>query len=232
MKVIFKFSRSWAQRHRLLLTLSFAALVHVLALSIVPGPQASAAVKPVSMAIIVEQPKPVVETPVAKPTRHLSRPQAAAAPAEEPAAVAEPVATVATVVEGTGAAVATEGAVVSAGIAAPAIEAPKPAAPSFGRGDGVDFAGYRGLIGGRIASAQRYPLQARKMHIEGTTTVTFRVARDGHLVSLPVVVSPSHPVLDSEAVRMIQSAAPFPALPQGSADVVEFSLPIRFSLTT
>ncbi len=237
MKMIFKFTSAWTQRHRLLVTLGIAAVFHILALSFSPRPDAAAAVQPIQLSL--RRPE-VAPEPPPPPQKRL--PLALAPQAPEPTKAPAPTAEFTTPIEpavelASAHAVSHEGSVaVSAGEgpssgAAPVPVPVAPPAPVVGRGEGASFAFYRSLLSGRLGEVRRYPLQARRMHIEGVTTIVFRITRDGRLAAPPVIVGSSHPLLDQEALRMVQAAAPFPALPQGY-DVVEFTLPIRFSLTS
>jgi TonB family protein len=207
-------------RYRLAVTLALAAGLHALALGFLPdGMQAADASKPVTLSLLAPPPVP---DPAPKVVRH-NVPAAAKA------------ATATTVLAAETSVAVEEGETVSAGVAAGSgavlglVSAP--ASPSVVSGDADAFTSYRQQLAARVAAMQRYPVQARRMHTEGVTTARFRLARDGHLLGAPTVATSSHALLDAEALRMIAAAAPFPSLPQGLADEVEFTLPIRFSLT-
>ena len=85
---------------------------------------------------------------------------------------------------------------------------------------------------GTVQSEKNYPRMAQRRGWEGTATVRIRVSRDGSLVDVPSVVeSSAYDLLDDEALRMIESAAPFDAFPDHSKeDEQEFVIPIRFEL--
>jgi TonB family protein len=51
-------------------------------------------------------------------------------------------------------------------------------------------------------------------------------------VGEPRIISSSHPILDAEALRIISQAAPFPALPRGTDESVEFTIPVSFAIAT
>ena len=99
-------------------------------------------------------------------------------------------------------------------------------------GDGVDLEAYGTGLSRAVTSQRRYPPQARRLRLEGTVLVEVDVARDGSLAGEPVVSrSSGHALLDEEALRMVRSAAPFPALPgahPGSS--AHFVLPVRFGI--
>jgi periplasmic protein TonB len=97
--------------------------------------------------------------------------------------------------------------------------------------NGEWLAGYQSTVFRRVVASRRYPAQARRLGLVGTTTVRFCVRRDGHLACPPTVQSPSHPMLDAAALRIVQAAAPFPPLPSvASREVVHFNVDIRFAL--
>ncbi len=76
----------------------------------------------------------------------------------------------------------------------------------FGRG-GIDW---RQLLRQRIERAKRYPALARRLGMEGTVHVEFRIARDGSVEGVKVAKSSGYPVLDEASVQAIKRAAPLP----------------------
>jgi protein TonB len=70
--------------------------------------------------------------------------------------------------------------------------------------------------------------------MEGTARIQVSVNRDGALAGAPRLVrSSGHEVLDAEALRMVEAAAPFAPLPEGHARAsAEFVIPVDFSLRT
>jgi len=79
---------------------------------------------------------------------------------------------------------------------------------------------------------KRYPIAARRLALEGDVVVTLEIDRAGRLVGRPrLAKSCGHEVLDQEALRMVEAAAPFGALPESfEKDVATISLPVRFRL--
>jgi TonB family protein len=96
----------------------------------------------------------------------------------------------------------------------------------------VDLQGYGRGVFAAVAAKQRYPRMALRRGLEGTATVRIRVNRDGSLASAPQIVSSTnHEILDQEALRMVQAAAPFLTLPAGfQSEVAEFLIPIQFRI--
>ena len=75
-----------------------------------------------------------------------------------------------------------------------------------------------------------YPEEAQQERIEGKVFVTFTVEKDGAISHVTVVRS-AHPILDAEAVRVIQSMPKWkPAMMNGEAVRFSKTLPITFKL--
>jgi TonB family protein len=68
--------------------------------------------------------------------------------------------------------------------------------------------------------------------MEGTALVWVRVNRDGSLAAPPRLEGSSRfRVLDAEALRMVEAAAPFsPLPPEPPWESAEFVIPVSFSL--
>jgi len=75
-----------------------------------------------------------------------------------------------------------------------------------------------------------YPEQARNNNIQGTTVLQFVVNKDGRVDRVSVVAS-SHPFLDKEAVRIVQSMPKWiPGKMNGNNVPCYFTIPITFTL--
>ena len=85
-----------------------------------------------------------------------------------------------------------------------------------------------------MESHKRYPIAARKLGIEGDVVVKIKIDRVGKLIGTPSVAKSCGPeVLDQEALRMVQKAAPFNPLPSEFVkDTATIKLPVRFRLKT
>lgn len=103
---------------------------------------------------------------------------------------------------------------------------------SLGGGEEGVLEAYVGELSRRVAREQRYPAQARRLGLEGTVRVRLRLRRNGTLAGPPEVEGPAGAsLLDAEALRMVEAAAPFAPLPEvlpGSER--EFVIPVRFAL--
>ncbi|WP_315448288.1 energy transducer TonB [Segatella salivae] len=90
--------------------------------------------------------------------------------------------------------------------------------------------------GGQIAMLQyimkniKYPEQAMKEGIQGRVTVRFIVEKDGSISNVRPVLS-VHPLLDKEAVRVVESMPKWsPGKQNGKPVRVRFNVPVMFKL--
>ena len=83
-----------------------------------------------------------------------------------------------------------------------------------------------------LSKHHRYPVPARRLKLEGKCAVKIRIDRRGNLVGRPSIhISTGYPVLDKEALAMVERAAPFDALPSSfEKDVATVVIPVRFAL--
>jgi len=80
----------------------------------------------------------------------------------------------------------------------------------------------------QLNAQRRYPLQAADQG--GTAKVVFHIDRDGHLISVALTKTTGDPVLDEEALAMVQRAQPFaPPPPEVPEDDVTLLLPVVFA---
>ena len=81
-----------------------------------------------------------------------------------------------------------------------------------------------------LSQSIRYPVEAQKQKIEGRCIVKFIVEKDGTLSSFDVARS-SHPLLDAEALRVVQAMPTWkPGKQKGKPVRVSFNLPVSFRL--
>jgi TonB family protein len=62
----------------------------------------------------------------------------------------------------------------------------------------------------KIEAAKRYPKAARKMGIEGITTVRFKLRPGGQVEAVEVVESSGSEILDKASLETVRDAAPLP----------------------
>jgi protein TonB len=95
---------------------------------------------------------------------------------------------------------------------APPVAAAPPAAPPMaGPGEGRDS--FLGLLLAQLDRFKRYPRAARQARIEGVVMLHFVMDASGKVLSAEIARSSGRPVLDDEALALIQRAQPLPALP-------------------
>ena len=78
---------------------------------------------------------------------------------------------------------------------------------------------------------KRYPPAAQARREQGVVQVFFALDRQGHVVESRVVRSSGAPILDEEALALVQRAQPFPPPPaELTGPQVALTVPIRFNL--
>ena len=99
-------------------------------------------------------------------------------------------------------------------------------------GGDPELLAYREQLAHRVMRRRRYPAQAVRLGMEGTVLVWVRIHRDGSLAVPPRLEGSSRfRVLDAEALRMVEAAAPFSPLPsEPPRESAEFVIPVSFSL--
>jgi len=82
----------------------------------------------------------------------------------------------------------------------------------------------------QLNRVKQYPRAARQARIEGVVMLHFVMDGQGKLVSFDIAKSSGRPVLDSEALALIQRAQ-LPPLPPGfPTEILDAVVPIQFSL--
>jgi TonB family protein len=72
---------------------------------------------------------------------------------------------------------------------------------------------YAKLIKERIGFHWKYPSDAVERLLEGKLMVVFSLARRGEVIQIELIRNSGHETLDTEAIRAIRAAAPFPPFP-------------------
>jgi protein TonB len=113
-------------------------------------------------------------------------------------------------------------------VATPA-PAPVAAQPTPFAGEGHDA--FLGRLLDQLNRFKQYPRAARQAHIQGVVMLHFIMDADGKVLSFEIAKSSGRPVLDAEALALIQRAQPLPALPAGyPTRTLDAIVPIAFSL--
>jgi protein TonB len=113
--------------------------------------------------------------------------------------------------------------------AKPAPPAPVAAVKSPVAGEGRDA--FLGRLLAQLNRYKQYPHAARAAHIEGVVMLHFVMDADGKVLSFEIAKSSGRPVLDAEALALIQRAQPLPALPPDfPTRTLDAVVPVEFSL--
>lgn len=75
------------------------------------------------------------------------------------------------------------------------------------------YVSYATLVKGRINENWQYPRQAEEYLLEGKLLLVFTLSKNGAVNRIKVLDTSGHEILDKEACRAVQAAAPFPAFP-------------------
>lgn len=102
-----------------------------------------------------------------------------------------------------------------------AIQPQEPAPPAESLEDTISlntkdrrYIHYAGVIKERLASQWEYPAEARKRLLEGRLLLVFTLERSGSMTAIRILDPSGHRILDDEARRAVQAAAPFPRFPE------------------
>ena len=105
-----------------------------------------------------------------------------------------------------------------------------PAPPQAAAGEGRDS--FLARLLAQLNRVKQYPRAARQAHIEGVVMLHFVMDGQGKLVSFEIAKSSGRPVLDNEALALIQRAQ-LPPLPVGfPTSTLDAVVPIQFSLNS
>ena len=120
-------------------------------------------------------------------------------------------------------------------VAQPPIATPAPVtapitAPRAASGEGRDS--FLARLLAQLNRVKQYPRAARQAHIEGVVMLHFVMDAQGKLVSFEIAKSSGRPVLDNEALALVQRAQ-LPPLPVGfPTSTLDAVVPIQFSLNS
>jgi protein TonB len=110
--------------------------------------------------------------------------------------------------------------------------APTQAAPASGVSSSNashDPVSWQSAVLARLEKFKRYPSEAMTDHQEGAPVVSFSMDRKGHVLSVTLVSSSGHPLLDEEAVALSKRAQPLPIPPDSiKGDPITLTVPVEF----
>ncbi len=118
-------------------------------------------------------------------------------------------------------------------VAQPPVANPAPPAPVAvpQKAEGETRDSYLGRVLAQLNRFKQYPRAARQAKIEGVVMLHFVMDADGKVVSSEIAKSSGRPVLDAEALALIQRAQPLPALPADfPTRTLDAVVPVTFSL--
>ena len=119
--------------------------------------------------------------------------------------------------------------ITAAPVAKAAPPAPVAAAPSPVAGEGRDA--FLGRLLGQLNRYKQYPRAARAARIEGVVMLHFVMDANGKVLSFEIAKSSGRPLLDAEALALIQRAQPLPALPADfPTRTLDAVVPVEFAL--
>ena len=85
-------------------------------------------------------------------------------------------------------------------------------------------------MSGNIFSHLSYPVQAVEEEIDGTVIIRFTLMKSGEIDSIKVI-TPVHPLLDAEAIRLIRNMPKWkPVYWQGEPVALSYEVPVIFEL--
>lgn len=113
----------------------------------------------------------------------------------------------------------------------PPVAAPVQAPPAPQKSAGEARDSYLGRVLAQLNRFKQYPRSARQARIEGVVMLHFVMGADGRVRSFEIAKSSGRPVLDAEALALIQRAQPLPALPADyPTRTLDAIVPVEFSL--
>ncbi len=101
------------------------------------------------------------------------------------------------------------------------------------RGDANLLTGYGLELAGAIATHQRYPRIALLRQWQGSVLLQLEFGGDGRLLTVRVLSSSGHEVLDRQALEMVREASPLPQLPAAlTGQFLTVDVPVVFRITS
>ena len=111
-------------------------------------------------------------------------------------------------------------------------EAPKAAAPVEGapsRHPSMTPATWQSALLGHLERHKRYPREAQNRHQEGVVYVRFTMNRKGEVLSRQLEEGTGYPLLDDEALALLDRAQPLPPPPSDvEGEAIELVVPVEF----
>jgi protein TonB len=112
--------------------------------------------------------------------------------------------------------------------ATPVVQTAPTATPKVAAGESRDL--FLGKVLAELNRVKQYPRLARQARIEGVVMLHFVMDAQGKLVSFEIAKSSGRPVLDNEALALIQRAQLPPLPPAFPTKTLDAVVPIEFSI--
>ncbi|MBI5042649.1 MAG: energy transducer TonB [Nitrospirae bacterium] len=78
----------------------------------------------------------------------------------------------------------------------------------------------------RLETVGSYPEIAKARRLQGEVRINFSILKDGKLGDLSLMSSSGHRILDEDAMRLLNDAAPYEAFPK-EWDIEQLIIPLR-----
>jgi TonB family protein len=79
--------------------------------------------------------------------------------------------------------------------------------------DDKRYVNYARIIKQKVLRHWIYPQEAKENLLQGSLLAIFSLTRDGNMIQIKIAETSGYEILDSEVIRAISSAAPFPPFP-------------------
>ena len=91
---------------------------------------------------------------------------------------------------------------------------------------------YEQLISLWMDKHKEYPISARQSNVTGEAVIRIQINRMGDILNYGFERRTGSKELDAAVIRMVEAASPVPKVPENypEGDIIEFLIPIRFSL--
>jgi len=95
----------------------------------------------------------------------------------------------------------------------------------------VDLPAYKDQIASILSRNKNYPSDAASRGEQGTVIVTFSIDRSGRLLERHIDKSAGSPVLDQEALNLLDRSQPFPPVPPDYSEIqLTMTVPLTFAI--
>ncbi len=115
-------------------------------------------------------------------------------------------------------------------LVAPELQPTSPTRHVLKRGVSPEVLDFLRRLHGKILDSREYPINARKLGLQGTATVAFNLMPDGNAQAIRIRRTSGHSILDDAAINAVQRILPFKPPREAGTRPLELLVPIGFSL--